>query len=73
MKYIDYLESRGWNLSTMDAESRYCPRFQFALEGVSIQLYGWGKTADEAQVDLENKCEEYVTEVERNLNIELVP
>jgi hypothetical protein len=71
-KYIDYLQSRGWQFSTVGQELTYSPPFHVALEGVSLELYGWGKTADLALADLESKCQAYITEVERNLNLELV-
>jgi hypothetical protein len=72
-KYTDYLVSRGWIISGFYDPDDDDDDYMTSVECGIVRLHGWGRDRDSSAQNLEVSCEEYITQIEQALNLELVP
>lgn len=73
-QYLNWLIGQNWTITGPESPHEYCQSFSYTAESPtgSLEMYGVGPSPDAALDALENWCKEYITEIERNLNIDLV-
>lgn len=72
-KYLNWLIGQGWTVHGPNSPCAYEDKWQYTTESpAGLQLYGFASTPDKALDNLEVQCQNWLTEVERNLNLTFV-